>query len=83
MPSPTDSWNFGAQVTYADPHVDSFDVDGRELKGVVDVADAARASDLTVLLANHAAFDMNEIRERAQLVLDTRGALTGPNVERL
>jgi nucleotide sugar dehydrogenase len=73
----------GAQVTYADPHVDSFDVHGRELKGVMDAAEAAAVSDLTVLLANHAAFDLNAISERAQLLLDTRGVFTGPNVERL
>jgi nucleotide sugar dehydrogenase len=73
----------GAQVSYADPHVDSFEVEGRELPRVEDAVVAAAASDLTVLLANHDAFEMNDIAMHARLVLDTRGLLAGPNIERL
>ena len=73
----------GAQVSYADPHVHPFVVDGRELKRTTDVIAATRESDLTVLLTNHAAFDLNDITMHAQLMLDTRGLLNGPNVERL
>jgi UDP-N-acetyl-D-glucosamine dehydrogenase len=44
------------------------------------VADA----DVTVLLQQHAAFDLAMIEERARLVLDTRGVLAeGERVERL
>jgi nucleotide sugar dehydrogenase len=73
----------GAQVSYADPHVDSFEVEGRELPRVEDAVVAAAASDLTVLLANHDAFEMNDIAMHARLVLDTRGLLAGLNIERL
>lgn len=73
----------GADVSYADPHVDTFDVDGGSIPRVVDAGAGAEAADLSVLLTDHAAFDLDEVSARAQLVLDTRGKLQGPNVERL
>jgi UDP-N-acetyl-D-mannosaminuronate dehydrogenase len=73
----------GGEVAYCDPHVDAFDIYGQALEREVDAVAAARGSDLTVLLVGHASFDFEEIARQAQLVLDTRGMLSGSNVERL
>ena len=73
----------GASVSYADPHVERFVVDGRELERHDDWMEAIRTADLVVLLAAHTAFDLDAIAEAAPLMLDTRGVTSGERVARL
>lgn len=72
----------GADVHAADPHVSS----DHQLPGVtrVELSEAELAqSDAVVLLTPHRAFDYELVSSSADFVLDTRGRLQGPNVERL
>jgi len=58
----------GARISYADPHVDQWIVDGEP----VAVA-ALEAADVVILLQAHSAYDLEEIERSAQLLFDTRG----------
>jgi len=60
----------GAVLSYHDPFVDSWQVDGR---GVPRAAEATADADLTILLQAHSAYDLDDIARRARLLLDTRG----------
>ena len=49
-----------------------------------DLAAAVVEADVTLLLQQHAAFDLDMVEAKAKLVLDTRGVLAeGERVERL
>ncbi len=64
----------GALVRYVDPHVPSLSVrGGTSLPAVELTAAELEASDLVVITTAHTAIDWALIRERAPLVLDTRG----------
>ncbi len=41
------------------------------------------AADLVILLQDHSAYDLDLVARTARRILDTRGRLVGPNVERL
>ncbi len=73
----------GASVSFADPHVERFVVDGQELERHEDWMEAIRTTDLVVLLAAHRAFDLEAIAAAAPLLLDTRGVMSGERVARL
>ena len=73
----------GAIVSYVDPHVERFSVDGIDVERRTDWLEAVRGADLTVLLSAHSAFDLQTITEASRLLLDTRGITSGPRVERL
>ena len=64
----------GALVRYVDPHVASLSIRGGSSLAAVELtAGELEASDLVVITTAHAAIDWALIRERAPLVLDTRG----------
>jgi UDP-N-acetyl-D-glucosamine dehydrogenase len=70
----------GAQLCYHDPHVPSWQVDGRDIPR----ADSPLAeADLTILLQAHSSYDLADIVARARLLFDTRGQLSGDSVTRL
>jgi UDP-N-acetyl-D-glucosamine dehydrogenase len=74
----------GAELSYCDPHVGSWAVEGEPVPREEDLAAAVAAADITVLLQQHSAFDLDLVERRARLVLDTRGVLaTSDRVERL
>ena len=73
----------GAEVRFFDPFVDVFMVNGEELTGELNLGEAIAAADLVVLLQAHDEILESEILGTAEHVLDTRGVLTGGNVERL
>jgi UDP-N-acetyl-D-glucosamine dehydrogenase len=74
----------GAQLSFADPYVDSWSVDGVDVPRVDDLTAALATADLTVLLQPHRLFDLDAIQSIAKLVLDTRGVLSpSATVERL
>jgi len=60
----------GAVLSYHDPYVDSWAVDGKEIAR----ADSpVQESDLTILLQAHSSYDLEDIAARAHLLFDTRG----------
>jgi len=64
----------GALVRYVDPHVESLSTHGGvSLRAVELTAAELEASELVVITTAHDAIDWALIRERAPLVLDTRG----------
>ena len=69
----------GAAVTYLDPHVARWEVDGTP---VAHHAHGAPA-DAALLIQDHTAFDSIDVAALAPICLDTRGRLSGPTVHRL
>ncbi|GAA3310125.1 hypothetical protein GCM10020219_015190 [Nonomuraea dietziae] len=74
----------GAELSFVDPHVKQWSVDGTSVPREEDLAEAVSNADVTLLLQQHAAFDLDLVEDKARLVLDTRGVLAeGERVERL
>ena len=71
----------GAAVRVADPHLTG-EPDGNFTLVDLD-ADEIAAADALVVVTDHDAFDYDLVTRHARFVLDTRGRLQGPNVERL
>lgn len=72
----------GGVVSFHDPHVTSWNVDGEELKRVPDLDAALRGCDVAVLLQAHTSYDLPALAATAPLLLDTRGRLPrADNVE--
>ena len=65
----------GATVTYHDPHVPGFREDGNEMKSVTFTPDTVAAADCVMIVTDHSAIDYRMVRDRSQLVVDTRRAL--------
>jgi UDP-N-acetyl-D-glucosamine dehydrogenase len=64
---------FGASVRFHDPLVKQFSVSGRDIQRVDDVADALEEADISVLLQNHRAYDIDTMSALSQRFFDTRG----------
>jgi UDP-N-acetyl-D-glucosamine dehydrogenase len=63
----------GVQVSYCDPHVDHWVVDGELVE-----AATPDTADLVILLQAHSTYDLDEIQRSSPLLFDTRGvALQG------
>jgi UDP-N-acetyl-D-glucosamine dehydrogenase len=67
----------GAQLTYADPYVGEWRVDGQAIAATALSEDALAAADLVILLQAHSAFDVDSLARHARLLLDTQGTATG------
>jgi UDP-N-acetyl-D-glucosamine dehydrogenase len=63
----------GAIVSYADPHVPSIRLGGREMKAVAE--EEAADADCVVIITDHSAFNYAKLVERARLIVDSRNAL--------
>ena len=74
----------GASLSYHDPHVKNWSVEGREVPLVPDLDDGVREADLVVLLQSHRSYRFDALAALSRRFLDTRG-VTAPaaNVERL
>ena len=73
----------GADVSYIDPHVDSFVVEGKEVPWIADIGEAVGSADIVVVLQAHDEFlDSTELGA-AECILDTSGKFSGGNVDRL
>jgi nucleotide sugar dehydrogenase len=70
----------GAEVSYHDPYVPEWRVDGSPVRRSDDLPGGLSSADLVILLQDHAAYDMDLLSQSSRLVLDTRGRLTGSNV---
>lgn len=73
----------GADVSFFDPHVERFEVDGTDLPQAADLNAAMAESDITILLQPHAGILEAADFSVASAVLDTRGMLEAANVQRL
>ncbi|MDF5759247.1 nucleotide sugar dehydrogenase [Spongiactinospora sp. TRM90649] len=74
----------GADLAFVDPYVKEWRVEGELVPREEDLAQAVATADITVLLQQHAVFDLAVVEDRGGLVLDTRGVLAeGERVERL
>lgn len=82
----------GANVQFHDPYVVDWNIDNehghpspmdRVLTSQADALTAAKAADVVVILQPHKGYDLAAIAGAAAQVLDTRGVLSGANVERL
>ncbi|MEI8056213.1 MAG: nucleotide sugar dehydrogenase [Actinomycetes bacterium] len=67
--------SMGADVSFHDPHVESWKLPSGTLARVADLATALEGTDLAVLLQAHTAYDMKEISARAVSLFDTRGVV--------
>ena len=64
-------------LSYHDPYVHSWQVDGRDIPR----ADSPAApADLTILLQAHTDYDLPDIAAKAHLLFDTRGKIAGESV---
>ncbi|GHH72209.1 UDP-N-acetyl-D-glucosamine dehydrogenase [Streptosporangium violaceochromogenes] len=76
--------DLGADLVFTDPYVRRWNVDGVPVPREEDLAKAVAEADVTLLLQQHAAFDLSIVEDHGRLVLDTRGVLAeGERVERL
>jgi nucleotide sugar dehydrogenase len=73
----------GAVLSYHDPFVQNWVVDGLPVQFEPDLYPAVGAADLVILLQDHQSYDLDRIAREARLVLDTRGRINGPRVEAL
>ncbi|HET9379539.1 MAG TPA: nucleotide sugar dehydrogenase [Streptomyces sp.] len=70
----------GADVSYHDPYVAEFDVDGRLLPRATDLRDALEKADVAILLQDHACYGREALGRARCAVLDTRGKAVGSAV---
>ncbi|HEY1673996.1 MAG TPA: nucleotide sugar dehydrogenase [Streptosporangiaceae bacterium] len=78
----------GAVLSYHDPHVPAWAIDGRSVRRVPDLDTDIVTADVVILLQNHSEYDLAQLAASAKLFLDTRGKLdalgaAGPNTETL
>ena len=75
----------GAVLSYHDPHVASWQVDGRDIPRAASPADGGPngTADLTILLQAHTEYDLADIAAKAHLLFDTRGKISGDTVHPL
>jgi nucleotide sugar dehydrogenase len=67
----------GADLSYHDPFVDNWQVDGRDIPRA---ASPVAPADLTILLQAHSQYDLPGIAAKARLLFDTRGKISGESV---
>jgi nucleotide sugar dehydrogenase len=74
----------GARLSYHDPYVPSWLIDGRSIPLADDLDAALADADLVILLQAHQAYDPAQLAGAARLLLDTRGVIpAAPHVEAL
>jgi UDP-N-acetyl-D-glucosamine dehydrogenase len=67
----------GAMLSYHDPYVNGWQVDGTEVRRAQSPTERA---DLTILLQAHTEYDLDSIAANAHLLFDTRGKISGDSV---
>ncbi len=73
----------GADVSYHDPAVASWNLPHGSLDRVPDLDQAVADADLVILVQNHSSYDVDALAGRAQQFFDTRGVTSSPGVHRL
>ena len=64
----------GARVTYSDPSVSEFRLDGKIWRASPE-AEMVEAADCVVVVTDHSTVDYNAVVEKARLIVDSRNAL--------
>lgn len=67
----------GGDVSYCDPFVPEFDLEGTKMKATPFDAKVLAAADCVVIVTHHKAFSPKLIAESAKVVVDTRNLLKG------
>lgn len=75
--------SMGAELSFFDPFIHTFLVDDEPVPAVHDLEEAIMDADLAILLTAHDTIVENTVLDKAERILDTRGALSGPNITRL
>ncbi len=74
----------GAVVSYHDPYVPGWQVDGQSIPRAGDLQAALAAADLVILLQAHSCYEPGQLTRASRLLLDTRGVIpAAPHVEAL
>jgi nucleotide sugar dehydrogenase len=78
----------GAVLSYHDPYVPDWAIDGRDVPRVTDLDTEIVTADVVILLQDHSDYDLAQLAASSRLFLDTRGKLDalgagGPNTETL
>lgn len=64
----------GANVSYHDPRVKVWEIDGSKIDRAANLRIAVQSADLTVLLQNHAEYDVDSLCNESSIFFDTRGS---------
>ncbi|MGW5362617.1 nucleotide sugar dehydrogenase [Actinopolymorpha pittospori] len=72
----------GAQLVFHDPYVNEWIVDDEPVPSVTDLGEAMRTADVTLLLQDHDAYDLETLGQ-AKLLFDTRGRVRDGTAEAL
>jgi UDP-N-acetyl-D-glucosamine dehydrogenase len=71
-------------VSYHDPYVPAWQIDGQSIPRADDLQTALADADLVILLQAHSGYDPAELTRASRLLLDTRGVVpAAPHVEAL
>jgi UDP-N-acetyl-D-glucosamine dehydrogenase len=62
----------GADVDYHDPFVAHYDYEGLSRTGITNLEEAIAAADCIVITTDHSAYNWDDIRASARLIVDTR-----------
>ena len=74
----------GAVVSYHDPYVPGWQVDGQSIPRAGDLLAALAAANLVILLQAHSCYEPDQLTRASRLLLDTRGVIpAAPHVEAL
>ncbi|MFW5420307.1 nucleotide sugar dehydrogenase [Nocardiopsis sp. CNT-189] len=65
----------GAELSYHDPYVAEWSVNGTQVPRALDLEQALAEADLTILLTDHPDYRPKLLAEHARLLLDTRGVM--------
>jgi UDP-N-acetyl-D-glucosamine dehydrogenase len=67
----------GAEVCYNDPHVPRVEIEqGDNLESVELCSDQFHQADCCVIVTSHSAYDWSQVVDQANLIVDTRNALS-------
>ena len=67
----------GARVTYSDPYVGKFHIDGGQEFLSQETLPSCEEADCVLVVTDHSAFDYEAILRKSRLVIDTRNAFKG------
>lgn len=65
----------GANITFCDPYIPSFDTGKNVLDGVPFSTDALKSADLVLIITDHSNIDYDVVLKESKLILDTRNAI--------
>ncbi len=83
IPLAIDLLERGAALSFYDPYIPEWHVDGRRIERVPDLQEALATADLVLHLQPHEDYSAAVLSSSQTPVLDTRGVLDSDNVERL